>query len=279
MFQRFMIDRDLYKLRHYRNCLLKSDGRRFEPPFTCKKDVDIQNYCPSYFTMTDDKLSACYDHFHGTPNSKFAKSKTFKLLDMCLETSRTRLSECRSYITQSCLDSKVRSFKTIRLTMELVDDLFSLDPSIKIMYLVRDPRGIVNSRSSINETSIQANSSIAKEAQALCDRMSRDFEEYERLIEKYPGSIYFIRYEDIAESPLERAQDIYSFVRSSGLSESVEDFLRRNVNSHDDGKNFGTHRQNSKKTAYKWREKLSADRIESIKEHCKEIIEKLGYEL
>ena len=53
---------------------------------------------------------------------------------------------CLPVLYQACLSSKVSVAKILRLSMERAEVLLKEDPKIKIVHLVRDPRGILNSR-------------------------------------------------------------------------------------------------------------------------------------
>merc|ERR1712079_322714 len=57
----------------------------------------------------------------------------------------TDMGSTFNYSTERCLEKDIRVAKTIRLK-SLRDLPKSLDNKLKIIYLVRDPRGIVNSR-------------------------------------------------------------------------------------------------------------------------------------
>ena len=246
-------------------------------PYLCKAQIAAN--CPSSFDRGTTKLEDCYNHFHGSPNPSVAALPGFQTYDECTRTAEKRVLQCKDVLTESCKRYKVRSFKTIRMSMEIVGEMIEQEPELKFVYLVRDPRGIVQSRNSIKEMSILANHDIGKEAAALCHRMLLDNEIYSQLATKYPHNILRVRYEDITAEPKEQAQKIYSFARNSELPDTINEFLRKSMNSTKEGGTYGTARKNATATAYKWRTKLTEFQLEDINNKCKTVLDILGYGL
>ena len=161
--------------------------------------------------------------------------------------------------------------------MEMTETMIKQEPFLKIIHLVRDPRGIVSSRFTIRTISLLAKDKMAKEAKALCHRILIDMDEYSRLKNKYPNNIVQLRYEDIATQPEASANFLYQFTRGIAVPEQVISIIKNITHSQTDDW-FGTTRKDSAATAYQWKTTLSAQNQSMIsKTICKYVIEKLKY--
>ena len=187
---------------------------------------------------------------------------------------------CESLLTQSCLEKKVRSFKAIRLSMDYMESMIQQEPNLKIIYLVRDPRGILASRQSISEMSHMSGGNLTKEAQALCQRMDSDFEEFQDIKKKFPDNIIMIKYEQLAVESMKTAEHIYQFTRSISLPLPVREFLGKSLASSRDGRRedpYGTARKNGSVSVEKWKRALSGEDILHIDKVCANVIKNLDY--
>ena len=240
-------------------------------PLNCNKAID--KFCPNYFSKPTSKLHVCYNHFHVATNSSFSNLAEFQQHDKCMKMAETIFHKCKNILTKSCKSHNVRSFKTIRMNMDEVQSLIEKEPTLKIVHLVRDPRGVVNSRVG------SGSKYISEEAKLLCSQMLINILECQKLKEKYPNNIFQVRYEDIAAAPIEQAQVIYNFTRNSPLPESVLSFLNKSMNSDINSGQMGTSRKNSTATAYMWRQKLSVTDQNVITNHCSSVLDKLNYKM
>ena len=174
-------------------------------------------------------------------------------------------------------NSKHIAIKTIRLQdMKLLKD-FLTDSSlnVKILHLVRDPRGVINSRSRLREPNydlIRRKGKGADEVQDLCDHMERNlkYQDTEWLRERYK----IIRYEDAAEQPLKVASEIYHFLGLE-LPLSVNNWLQVNTN-HSAGTAFSITRD-SKKAAHAWRSQIDYRKVTDIQKKCPYPMAFMGY--
>ena len=76
--------------------------------------------------------------------------------------------------------------------MTLVEELLrDADLSLKVIFLVRDPRGVMNSRDSMDWCS---DSSACGSADVMCKDLFSDVRYANELNEKYPGRLLLVRY-------------------------------------------------------------------------------------
>ena len=196
-----------------------------------------------------------------------------------MDEAEKRALECRDILTKECLQQKVRSFKAIRLSMEMLEAMIRKEPELRIVYLVRDPRGIVNSRVATRELSATSGKKLQKEAEVLCHRMAFDTLLYEDLVSRFPLNFLRLHYEDIATQPMEQAERIYKFIRDISLPDTVRAFIQKSMHASNNDGSYGTSRKNATATAFSWRTKLPAHEIAGINSVCGSVIQKLNYTL
>lgn len=168
-----------------------------------------------------------------------------------------------------CAHSPVQLIKVVRLRIQ---DLKPED-DWKIIYLARDPRGVVASRT--NLTWCQEDPACG-DIRRLCSEMEADVN---ALSSKY----LMIRFEDLTLNMEIETERLFKYLEMP-LTSSVRLFLethtkgqrhqKSDLNKDDDP--FSTHRD-SKSVAYEWRKKLSKDRIRQISETCSSVLKLLDY--
>ncbi|KAL4240877.1 hypothetical protein ACF0H5_001662 [Mactra antiquata] len=195
-------------------------------------------------------------------------TKIMKDFNLCYK-NKQNIDGCLKNVTQKCKDSPLRVIKFIRLRMRYILDLLPLYPNMKVIHLVRDPRGILNSRINVDHMS---NFSV----HILCDEMKEDLKYTKKLLKSYPGRIKILHYENLAEQPIKVAAKIANF---SGISftKSMQYFIRSRTSSEYNDGRFETQRKNSTFTANKWRFQLQSGRARYIYNTCKSSNGILGY--
>ena len=111
--------------------------------------------------------------------------------------------------------------------------------NVKILHLLRDPRGRFNSFLKI-ENSGQTGPLPEKEdknlhwlsqkAENVCQRIMKDVFIRKELEKQFPNMFMEIHYEDIAANPIEMANRIYQFAYSEDAPDTVKQWLDRNTN-------------------------------------------------
>ena len=170
------------------------------------------------------------------------------------------------------------AIKAIRIQNIPLLKEFVLDPTmnIKIIHLIRDPRGVMNSRYRMPESNadlLRRRGPRADEIGDLCQHMERNLR---YMNESWLSGRYkLVRYEDIAERPLKVAKDIYDFVGLQ-LPQRVKTWLYKHTRNTPDGYAF-SHTRNSKQAAYAWRLQLDYHRVVAIQARCRTAMTMLGY--
>jgi len=170
-----------------------------------------------------------------------------------------------------CRSSNPRVVKTIRLRRAGLEP-WLYQTNIKVVHLVRDPRGILNS---VSKRSVW--SSLLKNATFQCARMLDDM----KLEDRLPRERYIrVRYEDLVDDTDKTLENIYSHI---GLPWT--EHVRKVIWSHTHAENvtgtnghgyYNTFRS-SNFAHDSWKRKLARSQVTGIEAACKEFMERAGY--
>ncbi|KAK3871377.1 hypothetical protein Pcinc_023468 [Petrolisthes cinctipes] len=108
-------------------------------------------------------------------------------------------------LVELCRQEPLLIIKTIRTRLNWVRDLLDKpDLNLKVVHLVRDPRG-----THISMDKVDWNIDYKE----MCDRVLEDLEEKKGLEKQYPGRYYFIKYEDLCRDPYRQANQLFGFLQ------------------------------------------------------------------
>ena len=197
----------------------------------------------------------------------------------CLKGVQSRTKVCFPYLQNTCANRTVSAVKVIRMHMQVVKEILKLDPTIKVVHLTRDPRGIVGSRKRLKVLANVAHASMVAEGKYLCEKMLTDIQIRKDLQKVYPNNIFPVRYEDYAEDPEEFAQNLYKML-GIPFTESLRHWLTTNTEGKKRRKGlFATQRKNSTVAANLWKTQLKYEIAIGITDVCKELLTAMNYSL
>ncbi|XP_064606390.1 carbohydrate sulfotransferase 1-like [Liolophura sinensis] len=150
---------------------------------------------------------------------------------------RKSMEECAEELGSACLGSPIREIKTIRTPMRFVTELLKKDPSVKVIHLLRDPRGLINSWITYG---YKPKTDILP--QYVCNLIGDDLKTRYELEKQYPGTFLSLIYEDLAQHPMEMLHKIYGWLGML-VDTKVIDWLNRSTHSDKDGKFLDTYKQ------------------------------------
>ena len=184
---------------------------------------------------------------------------------------------CLRFLTRICQGHQIRSLKTIRLSGCLAKKLLARDPSIKLIYLVRDPRAMLVSRADLAQQWNQLNYSkyMGWISNALCKVIRQDINHYAELSSQY--HVLLLRYEDMAKATDLTVDKIYTFLNTT-VPHSVRAWIADNTHALADDGIMGTKR-NSSAMVDKWRTLLPSATNDMVLKQCTDVLEYLGYQL
>ena len=210
-------------------------------------------------------------------------------------------------LAQECVKyENVFAMKMIRANLEMIRPLVTeKQMNIKIIHLIRDPRGTANSRKRYYNDMLNMNAGAAgrfgirtrtmvelgllekkpnlpykvNTLESLCQWMRETVGTAKDHPEWLKGRYKIVRYEDMAHDPIRITKDIYDFV-GLDLSEDIVQWVRENTNTTEDKgmQTFSTHK-NSSATASSWRQFLTYKEVLSVQKICGDVMNLLGYPL
>lgn len=163
--------------------------------------------------------------------------------------------------------------KSIRLTLDFTIQLVKKMPDLKIIHLLRDPRGILDSRRHGGYLKLD-NFPLA--AKVLCERMTHDLLTAEVLNKNYPDKYLKVYYESLAQHPQQGAKLLYDF---SGLplTNYIKSYVTNITHGSQNSGYFSTVRKDSSKVSSKWRQTLPYKYVKLIDSKCALFYELSGY--
>jgi len=271
----------------------------FEPLHYYSKIKDlstVQNetsFLKSLYTCKFNKENLGFLH-HVTqgPNKFLFANHNFRLWKSCQNLLPNDLM-CfmPDYLNKVCPLFPIKLIKTVRFRVKNVEELLQDSAmNLKVIVLVRDPRGVYNSRSS-GAVKAWCKKDLCANPEVGCQDLNSDIESAFDLEERFPGKVKLVRYEDLSMFPEDTSMDMLDFL-DLPYTDGISDFIVTHTSKEKLKvvKNKKTHKmqrkknpygtaKNSSATAFAWREKLSFQKTVNIQEACQVPMEKLGYKL
>ncbi|XP_057186185.1 carbohydrate sulfotransferase 1 isoform X2 [Triplophysa rosa] len=192
---------------------------------------------------------------------------------------------------ESCRERRHVAIKTVRIPE--VSDLKALieDPrlNLKVIQLVRDPRGILSSRIETfrdtyrlwriwRATGRKPYNLDLTPFTTVCDDFLNSVSTGLSRPPWLRGRYMLLRYEDVARNPLQKIKEVYEFLGLS-MEKNVVAWIHNNTRGNNDASakhKYGTLRD-SAANAESWRLKLSHDIVDYTQTVCQHILDELGY--
>ncbi|NXX78150.1 CHST1 sulfotransferase, partial [Urocolius indicus] len=192
--------------------------------------------------------------------------------------------------TESCREHGHVAIKTVRVPE--VSDLRALveDPrlNLKVIQLVRDPRGILASRSETfrdtyrlwriwDGTGRKPYNLDVSQLTTVCEDFWNSVSTGLNRPPWLKGKYMLVRYEDLARNPMKKTEEIYDFL-GIPMDGNVERWIQNNTRGDRSSSKhkYGTVR-NSAATAEKWRFRLSYEIVAFTQRACQPVLAQLGY--
>ena len=186
------------------------------------------------------------------------------------------------YMNSICLKHPIRLIKAVRLEALYLETILThFGSSLKIIYLTRDPRGVMSSRWNRGWCTDDCSSIYS-----FCQALNNDLTIYEDLKIRYPDQVYLRRYEDLVLDLYNQSKLLFDFLELRPDHPFAENF----INIHTDGKHSDPSYEKNlegtlitfkepKKVVFQWQQKLSSSQIKSIQDACSEPMTRLGYRI
>lgn len=189
---------------------------------------------------------------------------------------RTRPQLCSDpeFLGAFCEQFPLQSMKVVRIRLQLADKLLAapeLGDRARVVLLVRDPRGVLQSRKHRDWCPGRPD---CDRAERLCADMVEDAKAVQRLQRRWPSRVKWMRYEDLSVEPYGRTQELLAFL-GLPFDAAVEEFLDSHTRM-DAGGVSSTFRD-SKAAPFHWMTDLSWREVQEIQGWCGEAMRRWGY--
>ena len=205
----------------------------FEPLhyYANRREQDViqseETFLKSLFQCSFNRDNFGYlQHVAQWANSFLFKNHNFRLWNSCKNVlPLNTMCFLPEFLSFSCKLHPIKLIKTVRIRLGSLTSLFS-DPkmNLKVILLVRDPRGVFNSRSSEFVSAWCRGEECASPTKTCRDL--RDDLVAAKLLEKHhPGRVTVIRYEDLSLEPELLTRRLLKFL-SLPWTEAISQFIR-----------------------------------------------------
>ena len=127
---------------------------------------------------------------------------------------------------KNCQKTKIRIIKTIRLEFTEFSEFFLKNSkNLKIIFLLRDPRAIINSINLSPDFWPEENHNL----KLICDKNLKNFLKAKKLQKLFPGKIEILKYEDFIENKLKIIEKLYEFLNISYLLPFAKNNLKNHI--------------------------------------------------
>lgn len=153
-----------------------------------------------------------YEDIKHSQETKWIVKHNSRLMPSCKNTLAFEANDpCldSNFLSQVCSLFPIRLMKTVRLETQKVEDLMEQLPDLKVISLIRDPRGILASRGRMPWCVKPACSNV----ELVCARYNRDVDSSFYLKSKFPQRFTIVRYEDLSLNLYGTVQSVLEFLK------------------------------------------------------------------
>ena len=174
--------------------------------------------------------------------------------------------ECLDKLVSHCQETKLRVTKVLRISLSFLPLLMREIPDLKVLFVIRDPRGIIYSRIRTDWYPIEDNDSeaVMNNIKSLCFKIQEDIKVIDKLKRDYPGRFLDYSLEDTVKEPIKRFRTIFRF---SGL-EMTDAYSKKIKEVFTEKPTF----------LNRWTVTLNPKYINWTQEYCHQGLKKYGFE-
>ncbi|XP_050553095.1 carbohydrate sulfotransferase 4 [Spodoptera frugiperda] len=212
------------------------------------------------------------DYFNFGKKHLYQFTHNTRLWDHCKH--KNELCFDADFTSRICKLFPFQTMKVVRLRLRLIQDVLKdKELNLKVILLIRDPRGVLQSRQ--HRTFCQT-SADCWDPPLLCADMISDYVAAARIQKHFPDRLMVLRYEELALQPNVTAYRILKFLNISATG-LLDEFLDLHTNVEVAGVS-STFRV-SKEVPFKWKNTLNFTYVDDIQRACKEAMSLWGYKM
>ncbi|XP_068214696.1 carbohydrate sulfotransferase 3-like [Palaemon carinicauda] len=171
-----------------------------------------------------------------------------------------------------CHRSKIRVAKVIRSRLSWIEGMLKDESlNMKVVYLVRDPRGSLASIQKLGWGSLPSKQ---------CPLLDTDLKDFERMSKLYSEKLYRVQLERLCIQPQETVTELFRFLFDDPtLPEGVRRFMGQHMNAATSSSGVMNTVKNSSEEYQAWRWKISEEMLLDIEKEptCQSAIRTLGH--
>ena len=210
---------------------------------------------------------------HQTPGCKYPDSRMY--------VGRIKPNEAESH----CRKMPHKALKLIRLpSLHIIRDL--IEEGTKVVHLVRDPRGVMQSRSKLD-----AHFNYTIDSDIYCKEVVTDLsyvkQQYENQNWNFIKNYHLLRFEDLASKPWQEMESLYNFL-GFPEDENLKTWVKKQQEKvslkfgkmqkkYDRVKSYNTDRDNPYFTAQAWRLSMPWTEVELVQRQCQSFMDVFRY--
>ncbi|XP_046426411.1 carbohydrate sulfotransferase 5-like isoform X1 [Neodiprion fabricii] len=176
------------------------------------------------------------------------------------------------FLSSMCKLFPFQSMKLVRMRLRIAQELLADEKlAVRMVLLVRDPRGILQSR---KHRDFCPPSPDCSDPALTCADLVSDYKVAVELLKKYPTRFKVIRYEDLSLDPYKYVEELYKFY---GLFFHPE--TKKFLDTHTKASKGGVSStfRDSAAAPFHWKKELEFGEVEEIQESCATAMKCWGY--
>ena len=173
--------------------------------------------------------------------------------------NKTLIRQCLPLLTDRCKKADTIVHKYIRANMNITERLLETFPHLKVIHLVRDPRGMMDSLTRKNDFGSGTYEHFKSNTKAMCDRVRFDLRYAPKVRQRFGDRMMMVRQEDISEEPMNTIKTIFDFLGLTMTAEDVDLLPEK-----------GEHLE-------VWRKHITDVNLKIVDEYCHDLYDELGY--
>ncbi|XP_068244085.1 carbohydrate sulfotransferase 1-like isoform X2 [Palaemon carinicauda] len=197
------------------------------------------------------------------------RNATLKSITECNRDIAT-IKDC---LTKLCLRKRNKLLKVIRFRVSWAKELLNQDASLKVIHIVRDPRGTFQS--------LKSHKMVQRNYSQWCPKIQEDLEIGPLVSASFPKSFMSIKYEDLCYDPVGISLEIWSFLMGRNAT-SLPDTWSKYLDAHtkvSDKRQFSEYNtmRDSEKEAEAWRYEIDEQTLVGVERECAKVLELLEH--
>ncbi|XP_031556172.1 carbohydrate sulfotransferase 3-like [Actinia tenebrosa] len=174
--------------------------------------------------------------------------------------------------------TRIPNEKISSILRRLLDE----NPHTRVLYMLRDPRGTINSRINLRWMKEYPDPGMQNGVKSVCETTTYNLRYMQILMKKseYRDRCMIIRYKDISANPLAIAKKIYKFARFQ-IEPRLTDWIMNHTNPSKEKLKLESYNhysvvRNATGNADKWRKEAPVERVRMINNVCAPLLRLLG---